>query len=232
MRKIKKQLPKAQTGFFKLFNPKNWKAAVKAFQKSNADQVAASKLIYKADGTLDKRFKVNSSADKFNKSTGTGKGTGKGKGAKTENVNKGPGAFSKAINYNLSLPSIKQVLQSPYTIPKAGINFARRNPKATAAITANSLLAYYLLKRGEGVEKIDVRDQFNFDPNLNTYQMDNTRVNLDSTRNPNFTPNINNKNYLFEKKGGPVRAKGGKIAPGMKSKGGGLKMDRNGKFYR
>lgn len=227
MRKIKKQLPKAQGGLFKFFNPKNWKAAVKAFQKSNADQVAASKLIYKADGTLDKRFKVNSNADKFNKSTGKNTGKSTKKNVKTE-----PGVFSKAINYNLSLPSIKQVLQSPYTIPKAGINFARRNPKTTAAIGANTALAYYLLKRGEGVKDIDVQDQFNFNTDLNTFQMDNTNVNLDSTRNPNFTPNINNKNYLFEKKGGPVRAKGGKIAPGMKSKGGGLKMDRNGKFYR
>ena len=36
----------------------------------------------------------------------------------------------------------------------------------------------------------------------------------------------------FDKKGGPVKARGGKTAPGMKSKGGGLKMDKNGKFYR
>ena len=224
MKKIKKQLPKAQTGLFKIFNPKNWKAAAKAFQKSNADQVAASKLIYKADGTLDKRFKVNSSSNKFNKSTG--KNTGK---STKKNVKKEPGVFSKAINYNLSLPSIKQVLQSPITIPKAGIQAAYKNPKTTALLTANTALAYYLLKRGEGVEKIDVRDQFNFDSNLNTFQMDNTNVNMDSTKNPNFKPNMN---YSIEKKGGPVKARGGKTAPGMKSKGGGLKMDKNGKFYR
>ena len=225
MRKMKKQLPKAQSGLFKLFNPKNWKAAAKAFQNN-------SKLIYKADGTLDNRFKVNRESSSFHsaKNKGTGKSTGKS--TKTENVKNEPGVFSKAINYNLSLPSIKQVLQSPYTIPKAGLTAAYRNPKTTALLGANTALAYYLLKRGDGTKDIDLKDQFNFDQDLNTYQMDNTRVNLDSTRNPNFTPNINNKMYLFEKKGGPVRAKGGKIAPGMKSKGGGLKMDKNGKFYR
>ena len=86
-----------------------------------------------------------------------------------------------------------------------------------------------MLKRGDGIKDVELKNQYNFDTDLNTYQMDNTRVNLDSTRNPTFKPNMN---YSIEKKGGPVKARGGKTAPGMKSKGGGLKIDKNGKFYR
>ena len=218
MKKIKKQLPKAQTGFFKMFNPKNWKAAAKAFQNN-------SKLIYKADGTLDNRFKVNRETSSFSsKNTGTGKNTGKG--AKKENVKKEPGFFNRAFNYNpnIKLPSVKNLTVDP-------VKLALRNKGKTALLGGNALLAYYLLKRGDGTKKIDTNavEYYNFDTDLNTYQMDNTRVNLDSTKNPNFKPNMN---YSIEKKGGPVKARGGKTAPGMKSKGGGLKMDRNGKFYR
>tara|TARA_R100000900_G_scaffold111865_2_gene87284 strand:+ start:267 stop:929 length:663 start_codon:yes stop_codon:yes gene_type:complete len=220
MKKIKKQLPKAQTGFFKMFNPKNWKAAVNAFKKSNADQVAASKLVYKADGTLDGRFKVNSSAGKFNKNTGKGKG----KGSKTENVKKEPGFLNRAFNkrFQINTPSIKNLTVDP-------VKLALRNKGKTALLGGNALLAYYLLKRGDGIKDVELKNQFNFDTNLNTFQKDNTNVNMDSTKNPNFKPNMN---YSIEKKGGPVKARGGKTAPGMKSKGGGLKMDRNGKFYR
>ena len=205
MRKIKKQLPKAQTGFFKMFNPKNWKAAVNAFKKSNADQVAASKLMYKADGTLDKRFKVNSSADKFNRNTG--KGTGKGTG-KNENVKKGPGFLNRAFNKRIELPSLKNLTVDP-------VKLAYRNKGKVALLGGNALLAYYLLKRGDGIKDIELKDQFNFDTNLNTFQKDNTNVNMDSTIIPDFKPNMN---YSTEKKGGPVQGTGSwsnKAVPGM-----------------
>jgi len=223
---MKKQLPKAQSGLTKI--PKGIKSLFNMFRRGKGSADDASKLVYKADGTLDNRFKVNRESSSFH--SAKNKGTGTGKGAKTENTKKGPSIFDKQLFPN-TLRTLNPGRLIYPGIPNAA-KLAARNKKTTAFLTANSALAYYLLKRGEGVEKIDLQDQFNFPTNLNTFQMDNTNVNLDSTRNPNFTPNINNKMYLFEKKGGPVKAKGGKIAPGMKSKGGGLKMDRNGKFYR
>ena len=213
MKKIKKQLPKAQFGRF--FNPKNYKEGFEAFRnvfRKNIKNVDNANPILKADGTVDRRFKVNR-----NTSTGTGKGKGK-----NENVKKEPGFLNRAFNKRLQLPSIKNLTVDP-------VKLALRNKGKTALLGGNALLAYYLLKRGDGIKDVELKNQYNFDTDLNTYQMDNTRFNVDSIKNPNFKPNIN---YSIEKKGGPVKARGGKIAPGMKSKGGGLKMDKNGKFYR
>jgi hypothetical protein len=209
MKKIKKQLPKAQFG--QLFKPKNYKEGFEAFMnvfRKNVKNVDNANPILKGDGTVDKRFKVN-------KNTSTGKG-------KNENVKKEPGFLNRAFNKRIQLPSIKNLTVDP-------VKLAYRNKGKTALLGGNALLAYYLLKRGDGIKDVELKDQFNFDTNLNTFQMDNTNVNMDSTINPTFKPNIN---YSIEKKGGPVKARGGKTAPGMKSKGGGLKMDKNGKFYR
>ena len=84
------------------------------------------------------------------------------------------------------------------------------------------------IEKEDPIEFFDVPTNFSNDYNINR----NTQV-------PNIPKNVNldsilrNQNMLdFDKKGGRVKAKGGKTAPGMRKKGGGLKIDRNGKYYR
>ena len=77
----------------------------------------------------------------------------------------------------------------------------------------------------EPVENFNIPTNFSNDFNIQSRNTQAPNVNLDSI--------LRNQNMLdFDKKGGRVKARGGKTAPGMRKQGGGLKMDRNGKFYR
>ena len=91
-------------------------------------------------------------------------------------------------------------------------------------------LAAYLRSRQPGIDPVPTIEDFNIPSNFsNDFNISrNTQ-----TPNVNLDSILRNQNMLdFDKKGGRVKARGGKTAPGMRKKGGGLKIDRNGKYYR
>ena len=108
MRKIKKELPKAQKGFL-------GRRVLKLFGYSDEAIEAATK-------------KQNQLNKKANKNTTTNK---KKTNTKKTNTNK-ESFFDKKFTF--STPTVGQVLKSPYTIPKGAFNIARKNPLGTSAL--------------------------------------------------------------------------------------------------
>mgnify|MGYP003109916137 CR=1 FL=1 len=130
--------------------------------------------------------------------------------------------------FQFKSPSVRDILKSPYTIPKAGFNIARKNPFGTTALGLS--LAAYMRSRQPGIDPVQPTEDFNIPSNFSN--------DFNISRNTQ-TPNVNLDSILrsqdmldFDKKGGRVKVRGGKTAPGMRKKGGGLKIDRNGKYYR
>ena len=206
MKKIKKELPKAQRGFF-----------TKKF----------AKLLGFGDEALEAARKKQKAIDTAAEKAKNAKKTTTKKTTKNKKSNINTSFLDKQFNFKT--PSLKQVLKSPYTIPKAGLQLANENKLGTTAVMLS--LAAYMRSRQPGIDQVPNIEQFNVNPNFsNDY---NTQGNNTQNPNMNLDSILRNQNLLdFDKKGGRVKAKGGKVAPGMRKQGGGLKMDRNGKFYR
>ena len=125
-------------------------------------------------------------------------------------------------------PTLRDILYSPYTIPKKGINLAMQNKLGTTA--TGLALAAYLRSRQPGIDPVQPTEDFNIP---STFSNDFNISRNTQTPNVNLDSILRSQDMLdFDKKGGRVKARGGKTAPGMRKKGGGLKIDRNGKYYR
>ena len=204
MRKIKKELPKYQMAG----------TIARRIMKGLGYGDEAVEAALKKQNQLNKKLNKNTTTKNKKKTNN-----------KKKNTNK-ESFLDKQFQFKS--PSVRDILKSPYTIPKAGINVARKNPLGTSALAIS--LAAYLRSRQPGIDQVEPIENFNIPTNFSndfniTRNTQVPNVNLDSI--------LRNQDMLdFDKKGGRVKAKGGKVAPGMRKQGGGLKMDRNGKFYR
>jgi len=132
--------------------------------------------------------------------------------------------------FEFKTPSLRQAnpLRLIYPGIPSAARFIKKNPLGTSALGLS--LAAYLRSRQPGIDPVEPIENFNIPSNFsNDFNISrNTQ-----TPNVNLDSILRNQNMLdFDKKGGRVKARGGKTAPGMRKKGGGLKIDRNGKYYR
>tara|TARA_Y100001938_G_C7900310_1_gene334307 strand:- start:65 stop:676 length:612 start_codon:yes stop_codon:yes gene_type:complete len=203
MKKIKKELPKAQRGYL-------------------GRQVA--KILGFSDEALEAAVKKQKQINKKKNTTTTKKtNTNKKKTNKQSFLDK---------QFEFKTPTLREVLKSPYTITKGGINVARKNPLGTTA--TGLALAAYLRSRQPGIDPVPTIEDFNIPSNFsNDFNISRNTPVPNIPKNINLDSILRSQNMLdFDKKGGRVKAKGGKTVPGMRKKGGGLKIDRNGKYYR
>mgnify|MGYP003659564498 CR=1 FL=1 len=117
------------------------------------------------------------------------------------------------------LPSMRQTGNFIGALPGATYRGVKNNPVSTAAIAIG--VAAYLKSGRSGIEEVPTIQQFDVNPNFSNKYKTNTLSDTIKSTVP----------IDFDREGGSIKSKSGKIAPGMK-KGGGLKLDRNGKFYR
>jgi len=205
MKKIKKELPK--------------------FQMAGAIARRIMKSLGYSDEAIESAVKKQNQINKKKTTTNNNKKTTTNNNKKKTNKES---FFDKQFTFKS--PSLRQL--NPLRIINPGIpntaRFIKKNPLGTGALGIS--LAAYMRSRQPGIEKEDPVEFFDVP---STFSNDFNISRNTQTPNVNLDSILRSQDMLdFDKKGGRVKARGGKTAPGMRKKGGGLKIDRNGKYYR